>query len=80
MIPPPLLSKSAETDFSDTSRAPAFQGKILPPLPLLPSWSVLLLVLQFFGWLDQVLELLSQLSGSSRAYMRRKHDRDLLVQ
>ena len=42
--------------------------KTVQPLPILPSWAVLLQILGFFGWLDQVTELLNCLSTSSRSY------------
>ena len=51
----------------------------LAPLPALPAWPVLLLLLRFYGWLDQVFELLNCMSRKTHLYMRSAHHRGVLV-
>ena len=48
-------------------------SKVKQPIPSLKSWAVLSVLLSYYGWFDQVVDLLQHLSHNSRIYIRSKH-------
>ena len=47
--------------------------KVQLPIPNLPSWYVVALILAYYGWLDEVLTILHKLSNKTRAYALSHH-------